>query len=310
MKHRIIAASLALMLALPAAADTIRTADRIVAVVDNEVITQRQLNQAIAFNRSRDGAGSAEEQQRQALAQLINQSLLVQLAKRNNISVSPAEIEAEITQAAVAARQTPAQFRAAQARIGIDEQGLTRQIADSLLADKIRQGTLLREGRVSDEEINAIIAQNPNAIFPEAQPKPQYRAQHILINGHSETAQRLARQIAQEARSGQDFGQLARQYSQDTSASTGGDLGWVNEGETVPEFERVLKSLSAGEISRPVRSQYGWHVIRLNDKRTPTTREDRIREGLRQTISEQKTQAAMTQLLQQLHQNSYISIRP
>lgn len=310
MKTKIITAGLALMLATPIAADTIRTADRIVAVVDNAVITQRELNQAMAFNRTREGAGLPEaEQQRQALAQLINQSLLVQLAKRNNLSVSDAEVQAAIAQAAAAARQTPAQFQAAQARLGIDEQGLRRQIHDGLLADKIRQGTQIREGRVSDEEVSAIIAQNPNAPLPEAAPKPQYRAQHILITGHNQTAQRLALQIAQDARSGHDFGQLARQYSQDSSAASGGDLGWVTEGETVPEFERALQTLALGEISRPIQTQYGYHIIRLNEKRTPSTREHRIREGVRQTVSEQKTQAAMQQLLQQLHQSSYIVIR-
>lgn len=106
-----------------------------------------------------------------------------------------------------------------------------------------------------------------------------------------------------------DFGQLARQYSQDASASTGGDLGWIDEGETVPEFERTLQALKPGEISRPVQSQFGWHVIRLNETRTPNTREERIRAGVREAISAEKSQAAMQRLLQQLHQNGYVSIR-
>lgn len=312
MKYRPLILSLTLALTSAAAlADNIRTADRIVAVVENEVITQRELNHAVIYNRSRQGTPLPEnEERRLVLMQLINQSLLNQMAKRNNLAVSDAEIDAEIARIAAAGRQTAAQFKAAQARLGIDAAGLKRQVGDSLLADKVRQATQLREGRVSDEEVEAVIARNPGTALPEAEPRTQYRAQHILINGHSTSAQRLAAQIAQEARGGKDFAALARQYSQDTSAAAGGDLGWLSEGEAVPEFEQALAALAAGEISRPVRTQYGWHVIRLNQKRTPDSREDRIRAGVRAAVSAEKTQAALTQLLQQLQQNSYIDIRP
>ncbi|MDO4693902.1 MAG: peptidylprolyl isomerase [Eikenella sp.] len=295
-----------------APADGVRPVDSIVAVVDNEVITLRELNQAVAYNRSRQGRDarlSDQELQRQSLMQLVNQSLLVQAGKRNNVHAGDAEVEAEIARIAASRRQSVAQFEAAQARLGIDRRGLRRQVRDSLIAQKVQQTQVMREARVSDEEVEAVIARNPGAALPEAAPKPQYRAQHILISGDGERAQRLALQVAQEARSGVDFAQLARQYSQDTSAQQGGDLGWMASGETVPEFERAMSALKPGEISRPVRSQFGWHIIRLNEVRTPDSREDRIRAGVREALVQEKSQAAMQRLLQQLHQGGYVSIR-
>ena len=313
MKLKNLCLALALGLTIQVApAQSIRAVDNIVAVVDNEVITQRELNQAVAYNRAQQPRGSQmgdEELRRQSLMQLVNQSLLVQMGKRNNMQASDAEVEAEIARIAASRRQSVAQFQAAQARLGIDRNGLRRQVRDSLIDQKVQQNQILHEARVTDEEVEAVIARNPGAALPEAEPKTQYRAQHILITGSGESAQRLALQIAQEARTGVDFGQLARQYSQDASASTGGDLGWIDEGETVPEFERTLQALKPGEISRPVQSQFGWHVIRLNETRTPNTREERIRAGVREAISAEKSQAAMQRLLQQLHQNGYVSIR-
>lgn len=313
MKLKNLCLAAALCLSFQAAsADSVRPVDSIAAVVDNEVITQRELDQAVAYNRTlqpRNSNVSNEELRRQALMQLINQSLLVQMGRRNNMSVTPAEVEAEIARIAASRRQSIQQFEAAQARLGINRNGLRRQIGDSLIAQKVQQNQILHEARVSDEEVEAVIARNPGAALPEAPPKAQYRAQHILITGSGDNAQRLALQIAQQARSGVDFAQLARQYSQDTSASAGGDLGWIAEGETVPEFERALKALKPGEISRPVQSQFGWHIIRLNDTRTPNTREERIRAGVREALTAEKSQIAMQRLLEQLHKNGHVSIR-
>ncbi|MBN3807481.1 molecular chaperone SurA, partial [Paraburkholderia sp. Ac-20336] len=66
---------------------------------------------------------------------------------------------------------------------------------------------------------------------------------------------------------GGDFAKFARTYSQDGSASQGGDLGWISPGETVPEFERAMNSLQDGQISEPVRSEYGYHLIQVLGRR-------------------------------------------
>ena len=77
----------------------------------------------------------------------------------------------------------------------------------------------------------------------------------------------------------------------------------------MPEFERAMRSLKPGQVSQPVHTQFGWHVIRLVEAGKPNTPDARIRAGVHDAIAEQKTQAAMQGLLQQLHQNSFISIR-
>ena len=315
MKMKTLVLALGMSLAFQvASANNVRSVDNIVAVVENEVITQRELDQAVAHTRSQMPRGtqvSEQELQRQTLMQLVNQSLLVQAGRRNNIQVPDAEVEAEIARIAASRRQSVAQFEAAQARFGIDKTALRRQVRDSMIAQRVQQGQTAGEAKVSEDEINAAIARAraQGITLPQATPKTQYHAQHILIASQGERAQRLAQRLAQNAQRGADFSALARQYSQDGSAANGGDLGWLSEGETVPEFERAMRSLKPGQVSAPVHTQFGWHVIRLVEARTPNTPDARIRAGVHDAIAEQKTQAAMQGLLQQLHQNSFISIR-
>ena len=295
-----------------APADTVQSVDNIVAVVDNEVITRRELDQTVAYLLSQmphDTQANDPALQREALEQLITQKLLVQAGRRNNIQVSDAEVEAQIASIAASRRQSVAQYEAAQARLGISKTDLRRQVRDSMISQRMLQGYTAAEAKVSEDEINAAIARAQGIALPQAEPKTRYHAQHILIASQGERAQRLAQRLSQDAQRGADFAALARQYSQDGSAANGGDLGWLSEGETVPEFERAMRSLKPGQVSAPVHTQFGWHVIRLVEAGKPNTPDARIRAGVHDAIAAQKTQAAMQGLLQQLRQNSFISIR-
>ncbi|HEX6590972.1 MAG TPA: peptidylprolyl isomerase, partial [Moraxellaceae bacterium] len=104
----------------------------------------------------------------------------------------------------------------------------------------------------------------------------QRQAQHILITVDAKTkdadALKKIQDIEKRARAGEDFGKLAREFSQDPgSVANGGDLGFSGRGQFVPEFEKSLFSLKEGEISAPVKTQYGYHLIRLNKVQKPET---------------------------------------
>ena len=289
--------------AMPAVQSGVHLSDGIAAVVDNEVITHRQVEQAVAQARQTMPKGTqmdANELRQQVLAQMINQSLILQAGKRRNIQATDSEIEAVI---------------AHNPNIKNPSAAVRQDIADSIIVEKVRQQAIMQNSRVSDSEVARYIeqAKQQGITLPEADPVRQYHAQHILIKADNDNAavgaESTIRKIYSQARSGADFGGLARQYSQDSSAGNGGDLGWLSEGETVPEFERAMRSLKPGQVSQPVHTQFGWHVIRLVEAGKPNTPDARIRAGVHDAIAEQKTQAAMQGLLQQLHQNSFISIR-
>ena len=291
-------------LSLPAAhAADIKLSDGIAAVVGNEVITKRQVARAEAAARKNLPKGTqigADELRQQVLAQMVNQSLIVQAGKRRNIQASEAEIDAVIA-------RNPALKNATKAQ--------RREIGDTIIMEKVRQQAVMQNSRVSEAEIDSFLAQaqKQGVTLPEGAPMHQYRAQHILLKADTENAAKAAessiRKIYTQARSGADFGTLARQYSQDGSASAGGDLGWFGDGVMVPEFESAVHKLTAGQVSAPVRTQFGWHIIKLNEVREAGTPEERQRNAVRQYISEQKAQQATTTLLRELHNGTYVDIR-
>lgn len=98
--------------------------------------------------------------------------------------------------------------------------------------------------------------------YAEEDPKLEYNASHILVP-EEETAE----EIAAEARGGADFAELAKEKSTGPSGPNGGNLGWFGDGQMVPEFEAGVKALEAGGISDPIQTQFGWHVIKLNETR-------------------------------------------
>ena len=106
-----------------------------------------------------------------------------------------------------------------------------------------------------------------------------------------------------------DFAQLARTNSVDVSAAQGGDLGWIYPGDTVPEFERAMDALKPGEVSQPVKSPFGWHLVQVIERRTGGLPPERQRFVARQALRERKSDEAFQDWLRQLRDKTYVEIR-
>lgn len=145
-------------------------------------------------------------------------------------------------------------------------------------------------------------------------PVKQTRARHILIRVNEivtdSDAQRRLREIRQRVESKTaDFATLARQFSADGSASNGGDLGWIYAGDTVPEFERAMDELGAGEMSQPVRSVFGWHLIQVLDRRTDEASPERMRNLARQSLRERRSEEVYQEWLRELRDRTFVELR-
>lgn len=141
----------------------------------------------------------------------------------------------------------------------------------------------------------------------------QTRARHILIKTNELISENDARSrltnLKERLDNKADFSELARVHSEDTSASRGGDLGWISPGDTVPEFERAMSALKPGEISAPVRSPFGWHIIQVLERRNEDMSKERLRLMARQALRERKSDEAYQEWVRQLRDQSYIDIR-
>ena len=141
----------------------------------------------------------------------------------------------------------------------------------------------------------------------------QTQARHILIKvseivSESEGRNRLLN-LKERIENKGDFAQLARANSEDTSASRGGDLGWISPGDTVPEFERAMDALKPGETSAPVRSPFGWHLIQVVARRSSDMTNERKRLAARQTLREKKGEEAFEEWVRQTRDRAYVEIR-
>lgn len=141
----------------------------------------------------------------------------------------------------------------------------------------------------------------------------QTHARHVLIKINELTSESDGKQkilqIKERLDKGENFEEVAKLYSEDTSASSGGDLGWLSPGDTVPDFERAMNALLPGQISDPVRSQFGWHLIQVLERRSQDISLDRRRQTARQAIRSRKADVVVQEWLRQLRDQAYVEYR-
>lgn len=142
----------------------------------------------------------------------------------------------------------------------------------------------------------------------------QTRARHILIKtsavmSDDQARQRLNMLRQRITRGGESFASLARQNSQDSTAPQGGELGWLNPGDTVPPFEQAMNRLQPNEISQPIQSQFGWHLIMVEERREKDMAGEFQRMQARRALFERRAEPAMQDWLEQLRDRAFVDNR-
>lgn len=150
---------------------------------------------------------------------------------------------------------------------------------------------------------------------PAATPAVQQtHARHILIKVNQVVSAAEARRKLVDIKERLDnhaatFEELAKQYSNDLSASQGGDLGWIYPGDTVPQFERAMNELQPGQVSEPIESPFGFHLIQVLERKTDDASRERTRQAVRQSIRERKIEEATEDWLRELRDTTYVEYR-
>lgn len=141
----------------------------------------------------------------------------------------------------------------------------------------------------------------------------QTHVRHILIKLSEVVSELEAEQkinsIKERLDHGADFAELARQYSEDASANNGGDLGWTNPGDTVPPFEQAMNALEITQISAPVRTPFGWHILQVLERRKQDMTQESARLKARQEIRARKADDAFQDWLGELRDRAYVEYR-
>lgn len=202
----------------------------------------------------------------QILRSMIDERLQLQEAAKYNITVPEADIDAEIARMAEQNRQTAASLPNFFASKGVNISTLRAQIQGAMAWALVVQRRLRPQVDIGDDEVDAEIAR-----ISSSAGQPQYLAAEIFLpvdtpaqeDGVKQTAQRLIEQMAKGAR----FSAVARQFSQSPSSASGGDLGWITQGQLEPQLDEALKRMAKGTLSPPIRTASGYHILMLRDQR-------------------------------------------
>lgn len=253
--------------------------DKIVAVVDDEVILKSELEYRITLEAAQRSLDASNEDFRKGvLNAMIEEKLLFAQAKLDSVEVQDAEVDQQIEyQIGVFTQQFGSRERVEEV-YGMSIEKIKRELKDevrkNLMAQKVQQKNFA-DIEVTDREVKDFFETYKDSLglIPE-----RFKISHIFINPIASErikaeSKKLAQDLLDSLKNGADFAELAKKYSADPgSATDGGDLGYVKRGVFYPEFESVAFTLKPGELSGIVESPVGFHIIKLIDRRGESIR--------------------------------------
>ena len=261
--------------------------------VDGRELSLEQFRQE--FSRAQPPGQKLSEEERKEmerafLAQVIDRELALSEADRHNISISPAELDAAIAETS---REYPqGTFETALRERDTNLKDWSEELRRNLLMEKIIAEAVYSRVSVSDDEIRASYEQNK----AEFDRPDQVRARQIVVASEEE-----GQKVLGLLRQGEQFADVAREYSMSPDAEEGGDLGFFARNEMPAEFDAVVFKLTPGRLSDLVKSEYGYHVFLVEEKRKAHQLTlDEAQDDIRQHLTNVKEASAYQKWLQEL----------
>jgi peptidyl-prolyl cis-trans isomerase SurA len=246
--------------------------DSVVAVVNEDIVTEYDLRQRLALVIATSGMQATPEVVKklrpQILEQLKTEKLELQESKRKNITVSPPEVDKEIDGILKDNHLTMEQLKSILARDKVDVATLRAQIAVQLAWQKSIEDEYGDRINITTADVDDEMAR-----ITEGANKPHYLVAEIFLPvenaDQNDKVLKDANDLVTQLQNNAPFQSIARQFSQSPSAAEGGDMGWVHDGQLAPELNDALRKLPIGSVTPPVRSVGGYYVLLLRDRQEP-----------------------------------------
>lgn len=260
---------------LGTAQNTAVSLDRVVAIVDKDVVLESELNarKVSILERLRGQYQQLPPEDvlnKQILEQLILERIELGMAERYEIVIEEAEIDQAIERVLQKNQITLAQLESDLQRQGLNLAGLREQLRNELTISNLQQGVVNSRIKVTDQDINNFLASSDGKYATS----PDYHIGHILLAVSSSAdadavaeAEKQANEIYQKLQSGSDFSQMAISYSNDQAALQGGDIGWRKLAQLPELFGNQMINLAVGQVSKPFRSGAGFHILKNIEQR-------------------------------------------
>lgn len=294
--------------------------DRVVAVVNQEMITLSEVEKLVnPFQEQIVAEDRLEKRERiqvlcrQVLEKLIEEKLIDQEVKKTGIKIPSKEIEATLEEVKRRNAATQEELEKALAADGLTLETYRKQIEKILQRKKLINWSVKVETKVGEKELRDFYQKNLNRY----RPNESYRPSHILFVVPKGATPEEVREIRKKCQAilekiigGGDFGEMALLYSEDASNKNRGDLGYFKRGELVPAFEREALRLKVGEVSGIVRTDFGFHIIKLLDRKgvEPLPFEE-VKEKIQADYYDSEMEKAFRQYLSTLKEKSVIEIK-
>ena len=264
-----------LLLGLPMLAMAAPTPiDKVIAIVEEDVITKRELDARIQlvrveFTQASRNLPDDDTLHRQVLESMINDSILLQEAKARGIQITEGQLNQAMQKISRDNNMNLTEFRRALIAQGINYEKYRESLRQELIVTSLQRQYAARTATVSDEEVDEFLRRNK-----DGSTEYEYRLAHILIAlpdaaspEQVTAAQNKAAEILGKLDQGSKFEQLANEYSSGSNALRGGDLGWRKKAEIPSLFTDAVLPMKAGEYAGPFRSASGYHIVYLADRK-------------------------------------------
>jgi parvulin-like peptidyl-prolyl isomerase len=294
--------------------------DRVVAVVNQEIITLSEVEKWIDPTRqemiTEDRLEKRERNEvlfRQVLERLIEEKLIDQEVKKSGVKISSKEIDAALEEIRQRNGVTQEGLEKALALEGLTLETYKKQIEKGLQRHKLISWSVKVEPKAEEKDLREFYQKNP----VRYRTNEAYRASHILfvipkgaLPDEIRDIRKKAQNVLEKIKGGADFGEMALLYSQDASAKNRGDLGYFKKGELFPTFEKEALRLKVGEVSGLLRTEFGFHIIKLLDRKgiEPLPFEE-VKDKVKADYYEAETEKAFKQFLSTLKEKAVIEIK-
>ena len=291
---------------------TAETANRIVVVINDEAITEADVASSLHVLFSSKQAPPADadprDVRRMVLRHLIEQRLILQEARRAKIDVTESEV-ADRLRAIRERFSSEEEFRRSLEQSDLSRERLKEQIRDQLLVDRLIDAKIRSTIVVSPQEVAREIGVHPEL----SKSGDRVQASHLLVRVNDTRSESRARELIEDIRrqleKGADLATRAKRYSEDPSGVEGGAMGWVAQGELLPELDAALFSLKEGELSSPIQTRLGFHLVRVEERRTASSLSlMEANHAVYQRIYQEKFQQAFNRWIDELKHKAYIDI--
>ncbi len=293
--------------------------DRVVAVVNQDIITLSEVEKSAGFFREEIKAEDRLEKKekiqgllRKVLDKLIEEKLIDQEVKRAGIKVGSKDIEGALDDIKKRSGATDEDFERALKNGGITVEVLKKQIEKRLQRMKLINWAVKVEPKIGEKELRDFYQKN----IDRYQRGESVRPCHILFRVPKDATPEQVLQIRgkcqnvlDKIKGGEDFGEMALLYSEDASSKDRGDLGFFKKGELLPAFEKEAFRLGTGEMSGIVRTDFGFHIIKLLDRRGGPYPFEEVKERVQADYYEAEMQKAFKEFISTLKERSVIEIK-